>query len=133
MTARTAASRGPGPLTQPTFHPVKENVLPPEEMVSGSFRHAGQGGQRDVGALEDQVLVDLVGHGQEVTVAAQLGDLRQLVGAEDLAGRIVRGVEEEHPGPRADRPRPARPGRRTNRAAAGGPAGRGPAMAAQAA
>ena len=32
LAARTAATRGAGPLTQPTFQPVKEKVLPPEEM-----------------------------------------------------------------------------------------------------
>ena len=46
-----------------------------------ALAHAGQGGQRDVRAVEDQVLVDLVGHRQEVVGPAQGGDLRQLVGA----------------------------------------------------
>ena len=32
----------------------------------GALAHAGQGGQRDVRPVEDQVLVDLVGHRQEV-------------------------------------------------------------------
>lgn len=30
--ARTAATRGASPVTQPIFHPVYENVLPEEEM-----------------------------------------------------------------------------------------------------
>ena len=34
MTARTAATAAAGPVTQPTFHPVVENVLPADEMVS---------------------------------------------------------------------------------------------------
>ena len=33
LAARTAATSGAGPPTHPTFHPVKENVFPPEEMV----------------------------------------------------------------------------------------------------
>src|ERR1019366_6400434 len=34
LAARTAATKGAGPVTQPTFHPVNENVLPPEEIDS---------------------------------------------------------------------------------------------------
>ena len=34
LAARTAATSGGGPLAQPTFQPVKENVLPDEEIVS---------------------------------------------------------------------------------------------------
>ena len=34
MTARTAATSGAGPQTQPIFQPVALNVLPPLEMVS---------------------------------------------------------------------------------------------------
>ena len=55
-----------------------------------------------MGAVEHQVLVDLVGHRQQVVGAAQLGYLRQLVGAEHLARRVVGRVEEEQAGPRAD-------------------------------
>ena len=59
-----------------------------------ALAHAGQRGQRDVGAVEDEVLVDLVGHRQQVVGAAQGGDLRQLVGREHLARRVVRRVEQ---------------------------------------
>ena len=33
MTARTAATASAGPDTQPTFHPVVENVFPADEIV----------------------------------------------------------------------------------------------------
>ena len=33
FTVRTAATRCSGPLSQPIFQPVKENVFPAEEMV----------------------------------------------------------------------------------------------------
>ena len=33
LTPRTAAMAGAGPLIQPTFQPVVEKVLPPEEIV----------------------------------------------------------------------------------------------------
>jgi hypothetical protein len=54
------------------------------------------------GTVEHEVFVDLVGHGQDVVGATQLGYLRQLVGAEDLPGRIVGRVEEEKAGTRSD-------------------------------
>ena len=52
---------------------------------------------------EDQVLVHLVGDRVRVELLAQLGDQRQLVGGEDLAGRVVRRVEQHQPGARAER------------------------------
>ena len=66
MAARTAATSGAGPQAQPIFQPVKENVLPADEIESVRSLMPGQGGQGQVGALEDQVLVDLVGHGEQV-------------------------------------------------------------------
>src|SRR5581483_9020608 len=64
----------------------------------GALAHAGQGGQRRVRAVEDQVLVDLVGDGEEIVAAAQLGHLIERVGGEHLAGRVVRRVEEDEAG-----------------------------------
>jgi hypothetical protein len=34
LTVRTAETRSSGPLSQPTFHPVKEKVFPADEMVT---------------------------------------------------------------------------------------------------
>ena len=54
---------------QPIFQPVNENVLPAEEIVTVRSRMPGQRRQRDVLPLEHQVLVDLVGHRDEVVLA----------------------------------------------------------------
>ncbi len=65
--------------------------------------HAGQGGQGDVGApVVDEVLVDLVGDGEEIPLDADPGDGLELLAAEDPAGRVVRGVEQDQPGLRGD-------------------------------
>ncbi len=56
-----------------------------------------------VGGVQDQVLVDLVGHGDHVVLAAQLGEQLQLGARQHGAGRVVRGVEQQQPGPRAER------------------------------
>ena len=55
-----------------------------------------------MGAVEHEVLVDLVGHGHDVTGAAQFGYLCELVAAEHLSGRVVGRVEEEQAGTGAD-------------------------------
>ena len=39
--------------------------------------------------VEDEVLVDLVGNGDDVVLATQLGDEREFVTSEHLARRIV--------------------------------------------
>ena len=49
-------------------------------------------------ALEDEVLVDLVGDGEEVVLDAELGDQLELGAREDLAGRVVRRVEQQQAG-----------------------------------
>ena len=55
-----------------------------------------------LGVVHD-VLVDLIGEGEEVVLAAQVGDRRELVAAEDLAGRVVRRVEDDRPRAGRDR------------------------------
>ena len=103
MAVRAAATSGAGPHSQPIFHPVVLNVLPPDEIVSvrsaipGSVASGTCGG-----AGEHEVLVDLVGDDDQVVVDGQLGDLRQLAGVEHLAGRVVRRVEQDQPGARPD-------------------------------
>ena len=59
------------------------------------FGHPRQGRERDVLTVEHEVLVDLVGDGDHVVLAAQLGDQRQLLAGEDLAGGVVRRVEQQ--------------------------------------
>ena len=41
--------------------------------------------------VEDEVLVDLVRHGQQIVRSADFGDRRQLGSVEDLARRVVGG------------------------------------------
>ena len=47
--------------------------------------------------VEGDVLVDLVGDREEVVRPAHLGDERQLVAVEHLAGRVVRSVDDDRP------------------------------------
>ncbi len=56
-----------------------------------------------MGAVEDQMLVDLVGHRQQVVTAADLGDGLQLRPVKDLAGRVVGCVEQDQAGSGGDR------------------------------
>jgi len=56
------------------------------------------------GPFEDQVLVHLVRHGHDVAAPAEVRDDGKLFLREDLAGRIVGGVEDEQP--RAGREEP---------------------------
>ena len=51
-------------------------------------------------SLEHDVLVDVVGEREQVVLQAQVRDELELVAAEDLAGRVVRRVDDDRPGPR---------------------------------
>ena len=82
-------------------------------------RIPGRVASGNVLGLEDEVLVDLVGHGDQVVLEAQAGDELELLAPEDLARRVVRRVEEQQPGPRRHGPdelvRIERPVRRPER------------------
>ena len=55
--------------------PVMLKVLEKPEMVMVRSRHAGQGGEGDVlGAVVEEVLVDLVGEDEEVVLDGERGD-----------------------------------------------------------
>jgi hypothetical protein len=95
LAVRTAATSAAGRRPSPVFQPVTENVLPSEEIVRVRSAMPGQRGERHVLALEDDVLVDLVGDGDEVARPAQLRDQLQLRHGEDLARRVVGRVEQE--------------------------------------
>src|SRR6185436_21189901 len=85
--------RGDGPADLPPRH---AEGLADAVDGDGALPHPRAGGQGDVaGAGEDQLAVDLVGDGDDVVLAAQLGDQIQLGGGEDLAGGVVRGVEDD--------------------------------------
>lgn len=49
-------------------------------------------------ALEDEVLVDLVGDDQEIVLAGEAGDLGELLVGQDGAGGVVRSVEQDQAG-----------------------------------
>ena len=90
-------------MTQPTFQPVNEKVLPADEMVTVRSRMPGKRGERMCSALEDQVLVHLVRDHEQVALDGELGDGGQLLAGQDGAGRVVRGVEQDQPGAGGDR------------------------------
>ena len=70
-----------GACSQPIFQPVTENVLPADEGL---------------------VLVDLVGDDEHVVPAGEFGDELELGSGEDLAGRVVRRVEQDQLRPLAE-------------------------------
>ena len=79
--------------------------------------------QRDVLTVEHEVLVDLVGDGEDVALDADAGDGLELVAAEHLPGGVVGRVEEQETGAVADRgcqlvdvDRPVRRGQRASAA-----------------
>ena len=90
---------------RPADLPARER----ERLAGGGDRqrapgHAGQRGQRDVlAAVEREVLVDLVGDGDHVALAAVLRDELELLAGEDLAGRVVRRVEQDQARARRER------------------------------
>ena len=64
-----------------------------------TLAHAGQRHQRNVGhAVKDDVLVDLVAHHVAVVAKHQIGDQRQLIGGEHLAGGVHRRVQDHQLG-----------------------------------
>ena len=68
----------------------------------GPLGHPGEARERDVLTLEHDVLVDVVGEGERVELDAQAGDQIELGAREHLAGRVVRRVDDDRPGPRAE-------------------------------
>ena len=71
MAVCTAATSARGPVAQPIFQPVTENVLPAEEIVSVRSAIPGSVASGTCSRpSNDQVLVDLVGDGEHVALAA---------------------------------------------------------------
>jgi len=72
----------------------------------GALSHARQRRQPHVRRpVIQQVLIDLIDDGDGVPLLAQPGDDRQFLPAEDLACRVVRGVDQDRPRPRVEGPR----------------------------
>ena len=81
MAVRTAETSGAGPQIQPIFQPVVLNVLPALPTTSVRSRIPGSVAIGGVpGAVEDEVLVDLVGEDEQVVLDGQLGERGQLLG-----------------------------------------------------
>ena len=89
--------RGDHPAHAPACHRVR---LRHRVDRDGPVGHAGQRGERDVLALEHDVLVDVVGERKQVVLQAEVRDEFELVAPENLAGRVVRRVDDDRPGPR---------------------------------
>ena len=94
----TAVTSSGVALTQPIFQPVKENVLPAEETETVRSRMPGSVAIGHVLAVEDEVLVDLVGDHEQVVLDGQRRDGGELVAGEHRAGRVVRAVEQDEAG-----------------------------------
>ena len=88
-------------MVQPIRQPVTEYVFDIESIDDRPLGHPGQGRQRDVLAVVDDVLVDVVGQGDDVVLLAEAGDELELGPVEDLARRVVRRVHDDRPGPRS--------------------------------
>ena len=98
MTVRTAATRCSGPLSQPIFQPVKENVLPAEEMVMVRSAAPGRVATGMWPDAEGEVLVHLIGDDEASCFAGELDDALQDLPGEHRAGGVVRVVQQHHPG-----------------------------------
>ena len=82
----------------------------------GPIGHPRQRRHRDMRRTrEHEMLVHLVGHHEQIVIDRQLGDERQLVAREHLAGRVVRCVQQDQLRPRRDRCRAARRDRTRSR------------------
>ena len=57
-----------------------------------------------IDALKPDLLIDFIADDEDITFAAQSGDELEFVAGKDLAGRIVRRVQQEHAGIRRNRP-----------------------------
>ena len=67
---RVAATSSAGPEHHPIFQPVNENDLPTLEIVSVRSAIPGSVAGRDVLAVEDEMLVDLVADADQVVLDA---------------------------------------------------------------
>ena len=93
--ARDQLRRPAGPADLPAGQGVR---LAQRRRGHGALGHPGQRGQGHVRAVVDQVLVHLVGHGDQVVAAADRGQQLQLVALEHPPGGVVRRVQHQHAG-----------------------------------
>src|SRR5262249_7845466 len=64
----------------------------------GALAHAVEGGERDMLAVVDEVLVHLVGDHEQVVSYREVGDGLGFRPGQHHAGRVVRAVEQQQPG-----------------------------------
>ena len=62
----------------------------------GALGHAGQRGERDVFAIKDEMLVDLIDYSHDIVLDTEAGNEGEFVTSKDLAGRVVRRIEEQN-------------------------------------
>ena len=60
--------------------------------------HPWQGSDADVFGAEGEVFVDLVSQHEEVLLRAEFGELGECPTGKDRAGRVVRGIDDDHGG-----------------------------------
>src|SRR5439155_6940365 len=68
-----------------------------------SVGHAWKGGDAEVAAAINEVLIDLVGDRNRIVIDAELRDQPELRMRIHLAGRVVRRVDHDRPGPLVER------------------------------
>ncbi|CCD01761.1 protein of unknown function (plasmid) [Azospirillum baldaniorum] len=92
--------RGDHPAGAPAGHGVRLG-----QAVDGhrALRHAGKGGDADVGAVEGQAGVDLVGDDPQIVAAGEVGDGLQFLCRHDDAGGVGGGRQEYGAGARGHR------------------------------
>ena len=93
-----ADTRCSGPVSQPIFQPVKEKVLPADEMVM--VRSAAPGSVATGMCLTPKVRCSYTSSVmmRQSCFAGQVDDALKYFPREDSAGGIVRVVEQHHPG-----------------------------------
>ncbi len=92
--------RSDQPADPPTGHRIS---LAGAADSDGALSHTWQRRQAGVAAPVDEVLVDLIGDGDRAVLETQVGDRLQLRRGVDLAGRVVRGVDDDGPRLRVER------------------------------
>ena len=87
-----------GRIAKPSRQPVIAQALREAVEDDRALHHVRHARDRDVLALEDAAAVDLVGHDDDVVLAGDVGDGRDVLARQHAAGRVVRRVEDDQLG-----------------------------------
>ena len=118
---RIAPESAGGAIAQPMRQPVTLNVFDNPLIVTvRSAMPSSVASGTCWCAVVDDVLVDLVGDGEHVPLLAEPRDDAQFLAREDLAGRVVRRVDDDRARAVRERRAPARRDRTASRARAAG-------------